>query len=184
MVVPWIGTEIIFFLAFSTPLRIASGTSFALPRPYPTFPLPSPTTTRAEKLNRRPPLTTLAVRLMWITRSVKFVSLLSTRCNALLLCSLESQTSFTCRIGESLNTAMIQKAVAVENYLFNVFCQSLFGNLLTNNFGSFHIAAVLDAVTGCFSYSRSSSQSFTGLVFDNLCINMFGATEYAQTRAL
>src|SRR5581483_9447535 len=33
------------------------------------MPLPSPTTTRAVKLNRRPPLTTLATRLMVTTRS-------------------------------------------------------------------------------------------------------------------
>src|SRR5688572_1869576 len=35
----------------------------------PTMPSPSPTTTRAVKLNRRPPLTTLATRLMVTTRS-------------------------------------------------------------------------------------------------------------------
>src|SRR5947199_392932 len=51
------------------PLRIASGTSFALPSPKPTRPLPSPTTTKALKLNRRPPFTTLATRLMWTTFS-------------------------------------------------------------------------------------------------------------------
>src|SRR5205823_4791425 len=51
------------------PLLIASGTSFALPSPKPTRPLPSPTTTKALKLNRRPPFTTLATRLMWTTFS-------------------------------------------------------------------------------------------------------------------
>src|SRR6185369_4046165 len=35
----------------------------------PTLPSPSPTTTSAVKLNRRPPLTTLATRLMVTTRS-------------------------------------------------------------------------------------------------------------------
>ena len=53
----------------SVPLRIASGTSFALPRPAPTWPFWSPTTTSAENENRRPPLTTFATRLMWTTRS-------------------------------------------------------------------------------------------------------------------
>src|SRR3954453_23305335 len=57
------------FLASSTPLAMAAGTSLALPYPTPTVPSPSPTTTRAVKLNRRPPLTTLATRLMVTTRS-------------------------------------------------------------------------------------------------------------------
>ena len=50
-------------LARSTPLRIASGTSLALPKPNPTRPCPSPTTTTALKENLLPPLTTLATRL-------------------------------------------------------------------------------------------------------------------------
>src|SRR5207237_832352 len=69
MVLPASGTLKRFFFACSPPLRMASGTSFALPRPAPTCPWPSPTTTSAEKLNRRPPLTTLATRLMWTTLS-------------------------------------------------------------------------------------------------------------------
>src|SRR5438874_713091 len=69
IVVPTIGIRMRFFFASSTPLRIASGTSPALPRPTPTWPPPSPTTMTALKLNRRPPLTTLATRLIWTTRS-------------------------------------------------------------------------------------------------------------------
>src|SRR3954470_3177960 len=67
------GTLKKFFLASSTPLAMAAGTSLALPYPTPTVPSPSPTTTRAVKLNRRPPLTTLATRLMVTTRSTKAV---------------------------------------------------------------------------------------------------------------
>jgi len=63
-----------FFRAWSLPFRMASGTSLALPRPTPTCPASSPTTTSAEKLKRRPPLTTFATRLMWITRSLSFSS--------------------------------------------------------------------------------------------------------------
>src|SRR5215217_1405876 len=48
---------------------MAAGTSLALPYPNPTLPAPSPTTTSAVKENRRPPLTTLATRLMAMTRS-------------------------------------------------------------------------------------------------------------------
>src|SRR5690606_10617314 len=64
------GTRKKFFLASSTPLAIAAGTSLALPYPTPTRPLPSPTTTSAVKLNRRPPLTTFATRLIFTTRSM------------------------------------------------------------------------------------------------------------------
>ena len=67
------GTSTMLFFAFSMPLRIASGTSFALPRPKPTRPLLSPTTTSALKLKRRPPFTTLATRLMWTTFSLSSV---------------------------------------------------------------------------------------------------------------
>ena len=62
--------EQVLACACSLPLRMASGTSLALPRPTPTWPLSSPTTTSAEKQKRRPPLTTLATRLMWTTRSL------------------------------------------------------------------------------------------------------------------
>ena len=51
-------------LAYSLPLRMHSATSVALPNPTPTRPSLSPETMRAEKLKRRPPLTTLAQRLM------------------------------------------------------------------------------------------------------------------------
>src|SRR5881296_3250246 len=69
IVVSLSGTKIRSFFACSTALRIASGTSWALPRPTPTWPRPSPTTTSAVNENRRPPLTTLATRLMETTRS-------------------------------------------------------------------------------------------------------------------
>ena len=72
------GTSTMPFLACSMPLRIASGTSFALPRPKPTRPLLSPTTTSALKLKRRPPFTTLATRLMWTTFSFSSVPRSST----------------------------------------------------------------------------------------------------------
>src|SRR3989338_6206695 len=55
--------------ADSPALRMASGTSRAFPRPMPTCPLPSPTTTMMLKLKRRPPLTTFATRLMCTIRS-------------------------------------------------------------------------------------------------------------------
>src|SRR5215213_916732 len=69
MVVLRIGTSNMLRLARSWPFWMAAGTVLAFPRPVPTLPLPSPTTTRAEKLKRRPPLTTLATRRISTTLS-------------------------------------------------------------------------------------------------------------------
>src|SRR5437016_2152497 len=60
-----------FFFAVRPAFPMAWGTSLALPNPYPISPLPFPTTTRAEKENRRPPFTTFATRLIETTRSSK-----------------------------------------------------------------------------------------------------------------
>ncbi len=69
IVVPTIATSMRCFLPSSTALRIASGTSVALPRPTPTCPARSPTTTSARKLNRRPPCTTFETRATLTTVS-------------------------------------------------------------------------------------------------------------------
>ena len=71
MVVPTIGTVIMFRFATSIPLRMASVTSRALPMPEPTRPFMSPTTMSALKENLRPPFTTLATRLTRTTRSAR-----------------------------------------------------------------------------------------------------------------
>ena len=63
------GIETIPFFATSVAFLIDSESSLALPNPTPTRPFLSPTATKALKLNRRPPLTTLATRLIWITPS-------------------------------------------------------------------------------------------------------------------
>src|SRR5690349_262184 len=100
-----------FFLASSTPLRIDSGTSPALPRPAPTWPAPSPTTMTALKLNRRPPLTTLATRLIWTTRSSS-ASLLG---SILAMSLLELQAGFARGVRERLDPSVVAEARAVEH---------------------------------------------------------------------
>src|SRR2546423_2066229 len=72
MVVPASGTSISRFLASSAPFRMASVYSAALPRPKPTCPLRSPTTTSARMLKRRPPFTTLETRRTCTTVSSRF----------------------------------------------------------------------------------------------------------------
>ncbi len=78
MVEPTMGTLIMCLRAMVVALRMASGTSLALPRATPTWPSPSPTTTTAVKWKRRPPFITLATRLMNTTFSVTSISEVST----------------------------------------------------------------------------------------------------------
>src|SRR2546422_875051 len=68
---PVSGTSIIRRRAASTALRTASLTSLAFPVATPTRPCPSPTATSALNPKRRPPLTTLATRLIEITFSMR-----------------------------------------------------------------------------------------------------------------
>src|SRR5712691_2145845 len=68
------GTRMRLRLAVSVALRIASGTSRALPWPKPTRPFSSPTITSAAKPKRRPPFTTFATRLMWTSLSTNSLS--------------------------------------------------------------------------------------------------------------
>src|SRR5215207_6005792 len=103
-----------FFLASSTPLRMASGTSPALPRPTPTCPAPSPTTMTALKLKRRPPLTTFATRLIWTTRSSSVSLLASMRGTG---GSSEIQAGFASRVREGLDATVVPKPGAVEDDL-------------------------------------------------------------------
>src|SRR5262245_1841631 len=112
IVVPTIGMRTMCFFASSTPLRIDSGTSPALPRPTPTWPSPSPTTTTALKLKRRPPLTTLATRLIWTTRSSSVSLLGSIRAMALLL---ELQAGLSRALGERADPPVVLETGTVED---------------------------------------------------------------------
>src|SRR2546423_764084 len=107
------GTVIMLRLAISTPFRIASGTSRALPSPAPTRPFMSPTTISAEKEKRRPPFSTLATRFRLTTRSV--TSLRSPYDGYLLAIGLELQTRLAGGVREGLDAAVIEEAAPVEH---------------------------------------------------------------------
>src|SRR5215471_16504037 len=107
-------------------LRMASGTSRALPEPYPTRPLRSPTTTSAAKPNRRPPFTTLATRLMLTSFSANS---LSSRSRACLSLSARARLSLCVRamsalseieaalsggFGQRLHPAVVEISTAIE----------------------------------------------------------------------
>src|SRR5690349_21686231 len=114
MVEPTRGTSIRCFLASSTPLRMASVYSAALPRPIPTWPLRSPTTTRARMLKRRPPLTTLETRRTWTTVSSRFsfdasiLGIFSPR-------GLKFQASFTSAFCQRSHAPMIGVATTIKD---------------------------------------------------------------------
>src|SRR6478735_3123602 len=110
---------------------MASGTSRALPYPIPTTPSSSPTATSAVKEKRRPPLTTLATRLISITRSWRssprgltvstfFVSMPFMRSGKVAngrwrQPASEDQTALAGPFGQSLDAAVVLVAAAIED---------------------------------------------------------------------
>src|SRR5699024_642045 len=129
-----------FFLAASRPLRIASGTSPALPMPKPMVPLPSPTTTRALNFITRPPLTVLDTRLMATTFS-SMPSSTSRFLLSIVSSSLQLQAALTGALGQSFHAAVIHKATAIEHDGLDAFGQSLLGDHLTDLVRRLDVAA-------------------------------------------
>src|SRR5215472_6370058 len=114
MVVPTIGTVTMLRLAISTPLRIASGTSLALPRPATTRPFWSPTTMRAENENRRPPFSTLATRFRLTTRSA--TSLRSPYVGYRDAIRLKLQSGLAGGFRKRLDAAVVQEPTPIEDH--------------------------------------------------------------------
>src|SRR5207302_2719970 len=131
MVVPTMGTVIMCFLASSTPLRMASGTSPALPRPAPTRPWPSPTTTSALKEKRRPPLTTLATRFSETIFSCRSPPRSSRR--SMRIPISEPQTTLASRLCERAHSAVIQISAAIEDHLIDTDGTRTFGDRLAHH---------------------------------------------------
>src|SRR5260370_714504 len=146
MVIPKVWMRRRFFFAASIPLRMAEGTSLALPIPYPTtFAAGSPTTTRAEKLIFLPPLTTFVTRLIETTCSFKFKELGSMRfSSALNGMRLKLQSRFARRVSQSLATSVIQVTAPVEHDRFQALGLGPLRDQLSNRLGPGHIAAARD----------------------------------------
>src|SRR4051794_19995367 len=93
------------------------------------MPFSSPTTTSAVNEKRRPPLTTLATRLIATTRSWRSRPLASIGwCLAIRVrvLDLEGQPAPTGSVGQSLHAAVVLVAAAVENARFDAgFLRSL-----------------------------------------------------------
>src|SRR5262245_45087490 len=146
IVVPSVWMRRRFFLAASIPLRIADGTSLALPIPKPTtFAAGSPTTTRAEKLMFLPPLTTFVTRLIDTTCSFRFRLFGSIRfSSALNGMRLKLQSRFARRVGQRLHAAVIQVTAPVEYDLFQTRGLRPLGDQLPDGLRACDIAATLD----------------------------------------
>src|SRR5207245_1655830 len=138
-------TRVRLRLADSVALRIASGTSRALPWPKPTRPFWSPITTSAAKPKRLPPLTTFATRLMWTSLSTNSLSRSSrsllrsrpprSRSPAMVFSNLsealasvlvsvetsllETQPAFARRVRQRLDAAVLEIAAAVEHHFLD-----------------------------------------------------------------
>src|SRR6202043_3384204 len=138
-------------------LRMAMGTSRALPMPKPALPFWSPTTTRAEKLRFLPPLTTLVTRLMATTWSFRLLALTSmfrrTASVSLRICldiNLKFQPRFPGRCGQGFHTAVVHVTSAVEHNFLDPGGAGALGNLFSNHFCRRHVIASLELLARFF----------------------------------
>src|SRR5215510_2178311 len=153
-------TRVKLRLADSVALRIASGTSRALPWPKPARPFWSPITTSAAKPKRLPPLTTFATRLMWTSLSTNSLSRSSrsllrsrpprSRSPAMVFSnlwgrvplsslkfqiSLEAEPAFARGIRERLDAPVEQIAAAVEHDFLDTLLHGALGKQLADRLG-------------------------------------------------
>src|SRR3990172_4318532 len=175
-------------LACSVALRIASGTSRALPAPWPTRPLPSPTITSAAKPKRRPPLTTLATRLMptsFSTRSLssRVRSRRSPRGDlAILPRSLKRQAAGAGGFGQGLHPAMKQRAAAVEPDVLDPRGDRPLGDQPADFGGRGHVRPRLQFALQPFVDAGRGGQSDSTPVVDHLRVNMQARPKDRQAR--
>src|SRR6266851_5006146 len=124
------------------PLRMAEGTSLALPTPNPTtLAEESPTTTSAEKLRFLPPLTTLVTRLIDTTCSFKLSDCGSIRFTTIFAIQLKLQSCFAGGIGQRLDAPMVNVSAAIEHHLLDPFFLGTGGDGLADEFGAGHVSA-------------------------------------------
>src|SRR5437868_7929822 len=186
-----------FFLAASIPLRMACGTSFALPEPYPTMPAEgSPTTTSAANDMFLPPLTTLVTRLMATTWSFRFrlpASILFFVVTAIYFfledgtstvsTLLELQSCFSCCIRDCLHSSVINVAPTVEDDLGHALGFGLFGDFFADLFGCRQIAAGLLGALFAF-VGAGGEQGLAFHVVDELDIDVLSGAIHVQAWTL
>src|SRR5437660_1422816 len=172
-------------LAASVALRMASGTSRALPCPKPTRPFWSPTTPSAAKPKRRPPFTTLATRLMctslstnslsrssrWRSRAIVFFRSRSGRARKFLS---EVQAALARRVGKRLDPAVKQIGTAVEHHIPDPLGERTLGNERADRLGGGNVGARLEVVAHGFFERRGGRDRLALGVVDHLRIDVLG----------
>src|SRR4030042_2081818 len=167
----------IIFLRASTPaLRMASGTSLALPRPTPTNPLPSPTTTSALKCRFFPPLTTFTTRARETSFSFKLSSPASTFAliegnlfTAFIYLSLKFQTFFAGSISQGFDPAMILITTPVKDNLLDTMFHGALCNECSHQVGGLCLFLSLDFIPQCHIAAAGRGQRTTGQGIGPLC---------------
>src|SRR5258708_16659008 len=180
-------------LACSVALRIASGTSRALPVPKPARPLPSPTTTTAAKPKRRPPFTTLATRLMLTSFSTRSLSSRSPSrrrpprsrpsFRAIVVTPIlrsETQPAFAGGVGKRLDAAMEHEPAAVEHDFLDACLDRALGDQAPDFLCGADIGAGLDLALDILVEGRGGGQRHALRVVDDLRIDMLGRAEDRQ----
>src|SRR5882757_829053 len=192
-------TRVKLRLADSVALRIASGTSRALPWPNPTRPFWSPITTSAAKPKRLPPF---ATRLMWTSLSTNSLSrssrslfrsrpprsrspamVLSNLCEARglsVLLKLETQPALARRIGQRLDAAVIEIAAAVEHDFLDTVLHRAFRQQFADGLGGVDIGAGLFAHV--LFQRRGGRERLALQVVDDLRIDVLRRAEHRQPR--
>src|SRR5919197_3544594 len=187
MVDPSSGTRKRFFLAFSPPLRMASGTSLALPSPTPTWPAPSPTTTSAAKEKRRPPFTTLATRLMLTTRSVRsrsfgFKGVVVAIADPKLTSEFEARVARG--VGHRGDPAVIGEPVAVEHHLLHLGGLALLRDQLAHPLGVGLLVAVRAGGFELLGGGGGRDHRLAAAVVHHLRVDVLEALVDGEPRAL
>src|SRR3984893_13571232 len=191
MVVPFKFKWIKFFFACSIALRIAMGTSRALPMPKPALPFWSPTTTRAEKLRSLPPLTTLVTRWMATTWSFKLLGLTSmfrrtasVSLRMILDINLKFQPRFPGCCSQGFHTAVVHVSAAIEHHLLDPGRAGALGNLFSNHFCRRHIVASLEVLARFLVNRAGRNERAAAAVLDDLRVDMPVRAVYAKARPL
>src|SRR5215831_1456606 len=191
------GTRMSPRLAASVALRIASGTSRALPWPKPTRPFSSPTTTSAAKPKRRPPFTTLATRLMWTSLSVNSLSRSSRSRRSrgsramilfqlVLVCrrsSSETEPALARRVRQRLDAAVVEVTAAIEHDLLDALRRCALGEPFADRLCRLDIGAGLEGAAHVLLQRGGGCEGLAIRVVDHLRINVFRRAEDRKPHA-
>src|SRR5262249_5516943 len=165
---------------------------FALPRAKPTCPLPSPTTTSPLKLNRRPPFTTFATRLMWTTfsfNSVPCASVMMRRGppperSCAIRPFLELQPALARPVGDGTDSAVIEEPVAIENDPLDALLEAAARRGQPDLLGRADVRRLLQVPARGGRQRRDGERGLAGAVRHHLQVDVTATAVDGEPRAL